>query len=74
MENQHRLIKGYRELDEEEIQLINRVKEMGEVLASMIEALEVRGSIDRRWLAIARTDLQTGIMAAVRSITKPDSF
>lgn len=28
----------------------------------------------KRWLAIARTDLQTGTMAAVRAIAQPTSF
>ena len=27
-----------------------------------------------RWLAIARTDLQTGIMAAVRAVAQPTTF
>ena len=30
--------------------------------------------LDKRWLAIAKTDLQKGFMAATRSVAKPDFF
>lgn len=40
MENQHRKIKGYRELNQEEIDLMNRYKEIGEQLESLFEETE----------------------------------
>jgi hypothetical protein len=73
MDNQHRQIKGYRELSQDEIDLMNEVKtkgaEFGELLAK-IAALDV----DKRWLAIGQTQMQQGLMAVTRAITKPDFF
>lgn len=86
MENQHRQIKGYRELSQEEIDAMNRIKEQGAVVGTLIEEVSkgvmVRGETgeetqvvpDGRWLAIARTHLQEGFMALTRSVTKPDFF
>jgi hypothetical protein len=74
MENQHKLIKGYRDLTEGEIQLMNNIKAHGNDLGVLIENLEKEASTDKRWLAIGKTDLQKGIMALVRSIAKPESF
>ena len=74
MDNQHQHIKGYRDLSQEEIDLMNAVKAVGEQVRSTIQMLDDMDSIDKRWLNIARTDLQKGFMALVRSIAKPDSF
>lgn len=74
MDNQHRKITGYRELSAEEIALMNEVKAMGAQLGQLIEKLRENPDVDKRWVSIAKTDLQQGIMAAVRSIAKPDSF
>lgn len=74
MDNQHKLIRGYRELSQEEIDLMNKVKATGEQLGDLIDELSSLVSTDKRWLAIGKTDLQTGIMALVRSIAKPTTF
>jgi hypothetical protein len=74
MENQHRKIEGYRELDQAEIDQINALKNIGKELGDLIELLKSEGSTDKRWVAIAETYLQQGIMAAVRSIAKPSTF
>lgn len=74
MDNQHRKIKGYRELSEEEVAMMNRIKEQGACLESMINDLYCESTADQRWVSIAKTHLQQGIMAAVRSVAKPDSF
>lgn len=39
MENQHRKIKGYRELSQAEIDLMNRIKEQGEVFGGLLREL-----------------------------------
>jgi len=39
MENQHREIKGYRELDEQDIALMNEIKEKGAELGLLVEKL-----------------------------------
>ena len=36
-DNQHRKIRGYRELSQEEIDLMNRIKELGPVMDQLIE-------------------------------------
>ncbi|GAL22976.1 phage protein [Vibrio maritimus] len=40
MENQHRSINGYRELNQEEIDLMNRIKAHGEQTKALIDELE----------------------------------
>lgn len=73
MENQHRQIKGYRELSETEIAQMNSIKSLGPVLEKEInEALTV--GADPRWAALAKTHFQQGLMALTRSIAKPDFF
>ena len=74
MENQHRQIKGYRELTPEEIKLMNEVKEKGVELGELIEKLNMTLETDKRWLEIGKTNIQQGLMAVTRAITKPDFF
>jgi hypothetical protein len=64
MENQHQLIKGYRDLSQAEIDLINRGKSLAVLVGEWIAELESIRSTpesagpDPRWLAIGKTDLQ----------------
>ena len=74
MENQHRKIKGYRELSQAEIDLVNEIKEEGVRLQSLVDRIQGMESTDKRWVSIGRTDFQTGLMALVRSVTNPDFF
>ncbi len=74
MENQHRQIKGYRELTQEEINLMNEVKQKGVEFGDLFEKLEKIENIDKRWLSIGKTDLQKGLMATTRAIARPDFF
>jgi hypothetical protein len=74
MENQHQHIKGYRDLSAAEIEAMNGVKAVGENLHAMIEAMVTTPGLDQRWVSIARTHLQQGIMAAVRAIAQPTTF
>ncbi len=73
MDNQHRQIKGYRELSQEEIDLMNRIKEQGIELGKLVDELGAIG-VDPRWLAIGKTDLQKGLMALTRSVAQPGFF
>lgn len=73
MDNQHRKIKGYRELNQDEVDLMNKIKEQGVALDTLCEELKQIGA-DGRWLAIGRTELQQGVMALTRSVAKPDFF
>lgn len=85
MENQHRKITGYRELSQDEIDLMNEIKAHGHDLADLItkvqeniaEANKTFGIGDAepyRWAAIARTDFQTGLMALTRAVARPEFF
>lgn len=109
MDNQHRKINGFRELDQAEIDLMNEVKAAELMLLSLhdkiaahlntqdfaddrvsVATLNAQGGAfytcpepspdiverhkqtePRRWLAIAKTDLQTGLMAMTRAISQP---
>jgi len=73
VENQHRLIKGYRDLSATEIAAMNAVKEHGEATAGLIDKVRDAGG-DPRWIAIAQTQLQLGQMALVRAVAKPEGF
>lgn len=74
MENQHREIKGYRELDAADITAMNEVKGLGLMLEALVTKLRESEQTDKRWVAIGATDLQTGLMALTRSIAKPTFF
>jgi len=74
MKDQHKHIKGYRDLSEDEIVQMNTIKELGEDLGRMCDVLSKENAVDQRWVSIGRTHLQQGIMALVRAIAKPESF
>jgi hypothetical protein len=76
MENQHRKISGYRELSQEEIDLMNEGKALAQQVGEWVAKLQGMGqtALDQRWVAIGKTDLQTGFMAAIRGIAKPTTF
>lgn len=67
-------IKGYREMNIEELALINSFKNKAEELRAMCEELRDMPGIDQRWLSIGVTDLQKGFMSVVRSIARPSTF
>ena len=64
MENQHRKINGYRELSQEEIDLMNRIKEKG------AELLELQAILAGR----LSTDLEIKQAAADHSQLAPNDF
>lgn len=86
MENQHKHIKGYRDLTQVEIDLMNKIKAKAEEVGALVqEMMHVEGEAsdtspdgstapNGRWLAIAQTDLQKGFMALTRSVAKPTTF
>ena len=80
MENQHKHIKGYRDLTQDEINLMNEAKDLAEQVGKFIKKLEVTNmqtgnhAIDMRWVAIGRTDLQKGFMSLIRGIAQPTTF
>lgn len=74
MENQHREIKGYRELNEHEIACMNGIKELAVQVGALVANIELMPETDQRWLSIGKTDLQKGFMALTRAVAKPTTF
>ena len=90
MDNQHKKIKGYRDLSQDEINLMNRIKQHAEKTAELLnEVKDMREAYQsemapplthnqynesQRCLALAKTNLQTGQMWFVRAVALPDSF
>jgi hypothetical protein len=98
MENQHRKISGYRELSQEEIDLMNEIKALGPQIETVIKKVQklhfnqrrkipdmaedqLMAEVDRlelatpeRFLALAKTDMQTGLMYLTRSVAQPTLF
>ncbi len=67
-------VTGYRQLNEEEAALMNEVKAKGVELGELVDKLRSVEGLDGRWISIGATDLQTGLMALVRSIARPTTF
>jgi hypothetical protein len=74
VDNQHREIKGYRELSPNEIAKMNEVKDLGAKIGLLVESLRGDKELDQRWVSIGATELQQGLMALTRSIAKPTFF
>lgn len=81
MENQHRKIKGYRELSQDEIDLMKKIKKQGEQLDKLVREIATYHAcqtgdeaIDIAWLNDGEMSLKKGIMSLVRSVAKPESF
>lgn len=74
MDNQHRKISGYRELSQEEIDLMNQIKVKGSELGELVAKLRATNGLDQRWISIGSTDLQTGLMALTRGVAQPTTF
>lgn len=85
MDNQHRKINGYRELNQEEIELMNEIKDEGKKLQVLIRKIKAHNAIrgwsedniqegGTDWLGIGETDLQKGLMFLTRSVAKPTFF
>lgn len=74
VDNQHQKIKGYRDLSDEEIALINEGKSLAEQVGEFVKKVGALECADQRWLSIGKTHLQQGFMAVIRSIAKPTTF
>lgn len=74
MDNQHKHIKGYRDLSQTEIDLMNLIKAKGVELGALVAQLRSTTGLDQRWVSIGATDLQTGLMALTRSVAQPSTF
>lgn len=71
MENQHKMIKGYRDLSQSEIDGMNSIKSLEVDTGDLFKQISEIEGVDPRSLALAKTKLQEGFMWFVRSIAKP---
>lgn len=68
------IVKYGRDLSIAEKQAMNRLKDASRAfLAELDQVGRLLPDIDRRWAAIARTDMQTACMAACRAVSRPDA-
>lgn len=89
MDNQHRKITGYRDLNADEISLMNEIKEHGEATKRLIHKINsahefehpvghetTEGQFEemQRCRDIATTKFQEGLMWLVRAVAKPSTF
>lgn len=61
---------GHRALSRREAGLIDRLKRAEEAALRALDRLEEE-TVDPRWRALARTQIEMGFMAAVRSVARP---
>lgn len=84
MKDQHTKISGYRDLNQEEIDLMNEIKQHAELTRDLVTRVEQylltqpethpTVTLPLRWMAEGRTDLQKGYMCLVRSVAQPGMF
>ena len=74
MKDQHEKIKGYRDLSQEEIALMNEGKALAVQCGAYVEKLMANEGVDKRAVALGKTSLQQGFMWAIRGIAQPTTF
>ena len=74
MDNQHKQIKGYRDLSQEEIDLMNEAKSLAVQVGDLVAKIQATPLTDKRWASIGQTDLQKGFMSLVRAVAQPTTF
>lgn len=50
---------------------MNLLKDKEQEVLALIEGLNKAASYDKRWIAIGRTHIEQGFMAAVRAVARP---
>ena len=75
MRNEQSLITGHEPLNAAQVGDMNMVKHLGKQCRDLITYLEQDNlDYDQRWIAVARTQLQIGLMALTRAVAKNDFF
>lgn len=71
-EHQGLPVAGYRSQSEENVALVNSFKQAEErILRTLDECAKEGETIDKRWLAIGRTQLEQAFMAINRAVFQP---
>ena len=74
MDNQHKQIKGYRDLSQEEIDLMNEAESLAVQVGDLVAKIQATPLTDKRWASIGQTDLQKGFMSLIRAVAQPTTF
>jgi len=61
--------KEYRPLSDEAKQDMNRFKSLAEYLLVAFEVADTRTDVDKRMMALAKTNLEQAVMWAIKAIT-----
>jgi hypothetical protein len=72
MENQHRKIQSYRELTQEDIDTMNRIKAMERDCLCLLEQIGELPEVDQRRLNIAKTNIEQAAMWATKAVARPE--
>jgi hypothetical protein len=64
-------VAGYKAQSAEAVDLVNDNKKAEEIILRMLDDLAAMPEVDKRWLAITRTEIEQGFMAMNRAIFKP---
>jgi hypothetical protein len=72
-------IEGYRDLSQEEIDLITEARGLAEEVGNFIEnrlrlSEYTHNKESERWIADGKLSLQKGFMSLIRSVAKPTTF
>ncbi len=67
-------IKGYRDLSDAEIDLMNKLKDVAIETGKWVDIVLDDPNTDKRWANIAKTDLQKGFMSLIRAVAQPETF
>lgn len=71
MKDQHTKIAGYRDLNADEIAMMNVVKGLEAKFNRMVDDLRQNKTVDQRHVALAATAGEDAFMRAVRAIAQP---
>jgi hypothetical protein len=75
MQNDESPIAGHKPLSAAQIGDMNMVKRLGKECRELIAYLEQDNlDYDKRWIDVARTQMQLGLMALTRAVAKNDFF
>jgi hypothetical protein len=65
-------VAGYKPQDEIALAKVNLNKQLEEAILTQLDALASQDDIDKRWLAIGRTQIEQGFMAVNRAVFQPE--
>lgn len=71
MDNQHRLVKGYRDLSQSEIDAMNSIKLAEQDIGQLFQQVRALPGVDARVMAITKTKLQEAFSWFVRAVAQP---